>query len=210
MPRINTTIKKIIKNIIPFGREYTRFATTRQQSSYFQYVNFKIGLSQKYWPSKKNCLLANTHKVYVGINSLIGRPGNYIQGSGEVYFGNYVQLAPNVGILSSNHDLYDQRKSVDNKVVIGDYCWIGMNSVILPGVRLGTRTIVAAGSVVTKSFPEGYCVIAGSPAKVIKLLEKDRFSPWTDAEEFYGFIPKEKFEKKHADIAKKIRDEVSH
>ena len=68
-------------------------------------------------------------------------------------------------MLSSNYDLYDQRKSSDKKVVIGDYSWVGMNSVILPGVKLGTRTIVAAGSVVTKSFPEGYCVIAGSPAK---------------------------------------------
>lgn len=209
MKKTKPAIKNAIKNIIPFGQEYKRFAITRQQSSYFQFVKFKIGLSQRYWPSKKTCLLANPHKVYVGINSLIGRPGNYIQGSGEVYFGNYVQLAPNVGILSSNHDLYDQRKSTEKKVVIGDYCWIGMNSVILPGVRLGTRTVVAAGSVVTKSFPEGYCVIGGSPAKIIKLLDKEKFSPWTDPEEFYGFIPKEKFERNHSEIVKKIRNEIS-
>tara|TARA_B110000259_G_scaffold171937_1_gene203898 strand:- start:267 stop:392 length:126 start_codon:yes stop_codon:yes gene_type:complete len=41
---------------------------------------------------------------------LIGRPGVYIQGGGGVSFGNYVQLGPNVGILSSNHDLYNQYK----------------------------------------------------------------------------------------------------
>ncbi|MCZ6594930.1 MAG: hypothetical protein O6943_08450 [Bacteroidetes bacterium] len=51
------------------------------------------------------------------------------------------------------------------KFITGDYSWAGMNSVILPRVKLGTHTIVAAGSVVAKSFPEGYCVIAGSPAK---------------------------------------------
>jgi len=51
------------------------------------------------------------------------------------------------------------------KVVICDHSWAGMNSVILPRVKLGARTIVAAASVVAKSFPEGYCVIAGSPAK---------------------------------------------
>ncbi|MCH6574207.1 MAG: acyltransferase [Bacteroidetes bacterium] len=134
-------------------------------------------------------------RIYVGINALIGRPGTYIQGKAEVHFGNYVQLAPNVGVLSSNHDLYDQRKSIDKKVVIGDYSWAGMNSVILPGVKLGTRTIVAAGSVVTKSFPEGYCVIAGSPAKIIRYLDKEKFVPWHDEEEFYGFIPKDVFEK---------------
>ena len=45
-----------------------------------------------------------------------------------------------------------------------------MNSMILPGVVLGDRTIVGAGSVVTKYFPEGNCVIAGNPAKVIKVI----------------------------------------
>jgi acetyltransferase-like isoleucine patch superfamily enzyme len=46
-----------------------------------------------------------------------------------------------------------------------------MNAVILPGVTLGDHTIVGAGSVVTKSFENGNCVIAGNPAKIIKNLE---------------------------------------
>lgn len=54
-----------------------------------------------HWHIKKNI---------VGINVLIGRLGTYIQGKAEIYFGNYVQLASNVRMLSSNHDLYDQRK----------------------------------------------------------------------------------------------------
>ena len=45
-----------------------------------------------------------------------------------------------------------------------------MNSVILPGVTLGDHTIVGAGSVVTKSFPDGDCVIAGNPARMIRRL----------------------------------------
>lgn len=53
------------------------------------------------------------------------------------------------------------------KIEIGNDCFIGMNCVILPGVTLGDKTIVGAGSVVTKSFPEGNVVIVGNPAKKI-------------------------------------------
>ncbi len=56
-----------------------------------------------------------------------------------------------------------------------EHCWIGMNSMILPGVTLGPHTVVGAGSVVTKSFPDGYCVIAGNPAKIIKVLDRKAF-----------------------------------
>lgn len=58
------------------------------------------------------------------------------------------------------------------RIKIGNLCFIGMQSVILPGVTLGDNTIVGAGSVVTKSFPDGKVVIAGNPAKVICTTEK--------------------------------------
>ena len=188
-------LKSIIALFLPFFLQYKRFSKAKLQSNYFDFLKFKLGIEKRYWPANKNCLIANHRRVFVGINALIGRPGNYIQGAGKVYIGNYVQLAANVGILSTNHDLYDQREYNHEEVHIGDYCWVGMNSVVLAGVTLGTRTIVAAGSVVTKSFPEGFCVIGGTPAKVIKYLDPEKFVPWKDKEEFYGFIPKEEFEK---------------
>lgn len=55
-------------------------------------------------------------------------------------------------------------------MIIGENCWIDMNSVVLPGVMLGPRTTVGAGAVVTKSFPEGHSIIAGNPAHVVKEL----------------------------------------
>ena len=96
--------------------------------------------------------------------------GCYFQNfSGKIHLGRNSFIAPNVGIITANHDLNDLSKHIDGKdVVIGDNCWIGMNSVILPGVTLGNGVIVGAGSVVTKSFEEERCVVAGNPAKIIK------------------------------------------
>ena len=65
----------------------------------------------------------------------------------------------------------------------------------MPGVHLGLRTIVGASSVVTKSFPDGYCVIGGNPAKLIKELDKEKFVPTKYEEEYYGFVPKNEFKK---------------
>lgn len=98
--------------------------------------------------------------------------GTYFQGgAGKIIIGKGSYIAPNVGIITTNHDVYNLDKHVEGRMVkIGEKCWIGMNAVILPGVELGTNTIVGAGSVVTKSFPEGNCIIAGNPAKIIRIL----------------------------------------
>lgn len=101
-------------------------------------------------------------------------PGNYIEASNGVFIGDYTNLGPNVGIISANHDLIDNSKHLQAPPIrIGKFCWIGMNAVILPSVQLGDFTIVGAGAVVTKDFPDGYQVIAGNPAQIIKQLDKD-------------------------------------
>lgn len=98
--------------------------------------------------------------------------GNYFQTiDGKISIGKGTYIACNVGIITTNHDLSDLNRHLKgNDILIGKNCWIGMNSVILPGVILGDHTIVGAGSVVTKSFIEGECVIAGNPATKIKKL----------------------------------------
>jgi acetyltransferase-like isoleucine patch superfamily enzyme len=86
-----------------------------------------------------------------------------------IMIGSGCYIANNVGLVSSNHDIMDPSKNgKSGDIVLGEKCWIGMNSVIMSGVHLGDHTIVGAGSVVTKSFPEGHCVIAGTPAKIIR------------------------------------------
>ena len=193
------SIKKVIKVLIPFYSSFVKSASSGvHNQSYWNYIRFRLivscGRGGGDYPVHPTCTIANARKVYVGCNASIARPGCYIQGAGTVHFGDYVQLAPNVGILSANHDLYDQRKYNAAPIVIGDYSWIGMNSIVTAGVVLGPRTIVAAGAVVTKSFPDGFCILAGVPAKVVKYLDKECFQPWHLENEYYGYIPKEKFE----------------
>lgn len=119
--------------------------------------------------------IMNWENIVFDINDLSNfqKSGSYFQAASDahIYIGSGSYIAANVGIITANHDLSDLSKAAPGKdVIIGRNCWIGMNSVILPGVELGEHTIVGAGSIVTKSFPQGNCVIAGNPAKIIKVL----------------------------------------
>lgn len=103
--------------------------------------------------------------------------GCYFQAASDAYIriGKGTCIAANVGIITANHDVTDLSKHMSGKDVnIGENCWIGMNSMILPGVTLGNGTVVGAGSVVTKSFSGGHCVIAGNPANMIKEIPYDK------------------------------------
>ncbi len=110
-----------------------------------------------------------------GINVYPGdSPGNYIEASNGIEIGDHTNLGPNVGLISSNHNFINNTvHDPAPPIRIGKYCWIGMNAVILPGVELGDFTIVGAGAIVSKSFSQGYCVLAGSPANIINYLDKD-------------------------------------
>ena len=131
--------------------------------------------------------------VFIGACSRIQRQGCYMQGRGKLFLGDYVEIASNVCIISGNHDVYDQDSADLRETIIGDNCWIASNVTILAGVVLGPRTIVGAGSVVTKSYPEGYCIIAGNPAKVIRNIDASKVVTPKDDLEFYGYLPAYKF-----------------
>jgi len=92
---------------------------------------------------------------------------------GKIIIGKGTVIAPNVGIITTNHKLDNMSIHMPSKnVVIGNNCWLGMNSVLLPGVYLGENTVVAAGAIVNSSHPEGWCVLGGSPAKILKQIPR--------------------------------------
>lgn len=101
------------------------------------------------------------------------KPCQYIQAYNGIVLGKNVQIAKGNNIISANHNISNYQEHVKTTpIIIANDCWLGVNATILPGVVLGPHTVVAAGAVVTKSFPEGNCVIAGVPAKKIKDLGK--------------------------------------
>jgi len=154
----------------------------------FDRKNFSVGWKWilKYWfpqkvlgyarnvpfPIPRGVIIGNSKNLVFDSDDMrnFHATGCYFQGiNAKIYIGKGTKIAPNCGFITTNHDLNDLSKSdIGKDIIIGKNCWIGMNSVILPEVKLGNHTIVGAGSIVTKSFPEGNCIIAGNPAKKIR------------------------------------------
>lgn len=97
----------------------------------------------------------------------------YIEGAGGVIVKRRAIFGPNVVVLSSSHGVEPESRDAKrlSGVVIGESVWIGANSVILPGVEIGDRTVIAAGSVVRESMPPDV-LAAGAPARIIRKLTK--------------------------------------
>jgi acetyltransferase-like isoleucine patch superfamily enzyme len=193
--------------VLLFTKPLPYFRFLYQTTDYQGYVNFKFWFVQKvlniggnrkaYWPVHWTSKVYDVEYIKVGIDAYPGIMGGcYITGRGGLEIGDYTQIAPNVVIVTANHDVYDSRKHILAPVKIGKYCWIGAGAKIMPGVTLGDWTIVAAGAVVTKSYSEGYCIIGGTPAKQIKELDKELCVPFEVKNKYIGYIPFKKFSEK--------------
>lgn len=87
--------------------------------------------------------------------------------NGGLSIGKYVDVASEVMFWTSQHDIHDPDFSaIEEKIIVGDYVFIGPRSIILPGVTIGMGAIIAAGSIVTKDVPE-FTIVAGTPAQKI-------------------------------------------
>lgn len=73
-----------------------------------------------------------------------------------------------------NHDFYDRPILPCKPILICKGAWVGAGATILPGIRIGKHAVVGAASVVTKDVPD-YAVAVGNPARVIKMLDAERF-----------------------------------
>lgn len=86
---------------------------------------------------------------------------------GGLKIGSHVDIASEVMIWTSEHDIQSSNmQTIEEKVEIGDFVFIGPRAIIMPGVKIGEGAVIAAGAIVTKDVPE-YAIVAGVPAKVI-------------------------------------------
>lgn len=133
-------------------------------------INFHVP-----WPVHFTSTVHSPERIVLGKGVYPGdSPGCYLQAINGIELGDYTNLGPGVGLISANHDPNDNDSWLSAPPIrLGKRCWVGMNAVILPGVQLGDGTIVGAGAIVTRSFPNGNCVIAGNPARVVKEVSHD-------------------------------------
>ena len=120
-------------------------------------------------PINGSCISSMKIGKHVFINSNL-----LAMARGGITIEDEVQIAANVQLISNNHDEYDRQVLTCKPVRIKKGAWIGAGASILPGVCVGKHAIVGAGSVVTKDVPD-YAVAVGNPAKVIKMLDQEKF-----------------------------------
>ena len=110
----------------------------------------------------------------VGEGTVINEYNNIRASGAVISIGQHCQISQFCSLISTNHSIdtdelmikaeWDGRK---HSITLGDDVWVGANSVVLAGVRIGKGAVIAAGSVVSKDVPE-YAVVGGVPAKLIR------------------------------------------
>ena len=118
------------------------------------------------------CINNAVGDVIIGDHTRIGLHNTII---GPVTIGSHVNLAQGITVTALNHNFDNPQLRIDEQgvsthpVTIGDDVWIGANAVVLPGVTIGSHSVIAAGAVVTKDIPP-HSLAAGVPATIKKKL----------------------------------------
>jgi acetyltransferase-like isoleucine patch superfamily enzyme len=119
--------------------------------------------------------------IEIGDNTTV-QPYAVLYGHGGLRIGSYVRIAAHVVVIPANHVVDGVARPIALQgetregIVIEDDVWIGANSTVLDGCRIGRGAVVAAGSVVTRDVPE-LAIVAGAPARVIRYRGAEASAP---------------------------------
>lgn len=114
-------------------------------------------------------------RMKIGSCVLIGR-NSMISAGGYLEIGDYCLFAPRVFVADADHVYsnimrpYMDQGATAGRIVVEENCWLGINAVVSGNVVVGRGCVVGANAVVTKDVPP-FCVVAGSPARIIRMFD---------------------------------------
>ena len=116
-----------------------------------------------------------------GYNCFIGEKvflnhGAYLMDGAPITIGAYCFIGPNCGMYTANHPLLAEERETGLEqalpITIGEHCWIGGDVTILPGVTIGSHTVIGAKSVVTTDLPD-HVLAVGNPCRVLRSISEE-------------------------------------
>ena len=164
MHKIKKVFLLYLFHLLPSSRYY------KLKSKLLNLIGFQVAKSARIVSSVKFLGIEN---IVIGEDTFIGHE-TMITGSNKttVTIGSYCDVSSKVTIVTGTHEvdlegLHVAGKGMGKDIIIEDGVWIGINATILPGVKIGKKSIVAAGAVVTKDVPPNV-LVAGNPAIIKK------------------------------------------
>ena len=131
-------------------------------------TDLRIGDRFKIWSGHRKTVISGGGRIRIGDRVFVNC-GTVIIAVKEIVVGDDVAFANEVCVLDSNSHGVEGRPHVEAAVRIGDGTWLGNRAMVLPGVTIGRRVVVAAGAVVTRDVPDDV-LVAGNPARVVREL----------------------------------------
>ncbi len=160
------------------SRWYLRKATslgkivfTQEKPKVINKGTLRIGNVTRVWSSVNQTRLSVGKNAILEIGDDCRINGPTISANNRVIIGNHCRIAPHVIIMDDDfHDVNNrQADGKGGEIIIKDYAWVATRAMVLKGVTIGRRAVVASGAVVTKDVPD-YAVVGGVPAKILKYL----------------------------------------
>ena len=131
-------------------------------------TDMQVGDDFKVWAGPRPTLISGWGRIRFGDRCFVN-VGSTIISVEEIVVGDDVAFANDVYVMDSDSHGVEGRPHKQAPIRIGDGCWIGARAILLPGVTLGKRVLVAAGAVVTRDVPDD-SLVAGNPARVVRQL----------------------------------------
>lgn len=131
-------------------------------------TDLELGDNVKIWSAHRQTLISGSGRIRIGNGAFINA-GSIVYSELAITIGDDVALANEVYVMDTPSHGIEGREPVAKPVVIGNGTWVGARAIVLPGVTIGSRVVVAAGAVVTRDVPDEV-LVAGNPARVVRPL----------------------------------------